>query len=98
MKSLAKNAGNYDFGKKKQSTQDSAAKYWATCHQAGRPFKRADGSVGVDKTKGWHSRPGHKEAIKIANRSITKAARQKLKKQMLNEAERARAEHLPESD
>lgn len=83
MKSLARNAGQPRS--EKRSTQDSAAKYWGMLGKE-KPFKRNDGSIGVDKTRGWHSRTKFKETIRNANRAITKRARQILKRQMLGEA------------
>ena len=87
MKSLAGYAGQRKERKEKQSTNESEAKYWGTLGKAQHPFKRSDGSISTDKTLGWHSRPGHKEAVRNANRAITKQARQILKRQMLEEVE-----------
>lgn len=70
--------------RKKASTQDSAAKYWGTYGRQGL-FTRDDGTVSRDKTRGFHSRPGHKQSIRNANRSINKGARQQLKRQLQNE-------------
>ena len=83
----------------KYDVQGGEAKYWGTCHNiryakdpdtgeyvsSPKPFQRSDGSTSVDKTQGWHSRPGHKQALRNANRAITKRARQQLKRQMLDE-------------
>jgi hypothetical protein len=51
-----------------------------------KPFTRSDGSVGVDKTAGAHSRPLSKETIRNANRAIQKRGRQLLKRAMLKQA------------
>lgn len=85
MQSLARDSGQGEVGNSKQSTQDSAAKYWCCCNNG--KFKRKDGSIGNDKTKGFKSRVKYKETIRNANRAITKRARQLLKRQMLNDAE-----------
>ena len=101
MKSLAACAGQKKSLTHKQSTNESAARYWGTCHNfthrlnpatgnyepIPRKFTRSDGSVSVDKTKGWHSRPGHKEQIRNANRAVTKRARQILKRNIDEELE-----------
>ena len=66
----------------KLSTNMYTAKYWATRHKAGLQFERPDGTIGVDKTAGFHSRPGTKQTIRQANRAQNKKARQTLKRQL----------------
>ena len=82
MKSLFRDAvGKH---RPKRSVQDHPAKYWGTgMHtEIGNPrrkVKRSDGSISIDKTAGMNSRPHKKEQLRNANRSINKAARQRLK-------------------
>lgn len=64
---------------------DQPGKYWATLDLESKPFERSDGTIGVDKTKGFHSRPGKKESLRQANRSYKKAARRELKNSMNEE-------------
>lgn len=98
MKTLTECAGKRK--KPKYDVQGGEAKYWGTCHNQvtyqdkdgqwkykPRKFKRSDGSLTVDKTEGWHSRPGQKEKRRNANRGINKRARQILKRQIKDEIE-----------
>lgn len=77
--------GGYKDKGKKQDVQASEAKYWSTLGKKGRPFTRPDGTVSTDKTRGFHSRPGKKEAIRNENRSLNKRARQRLKDEIKKE-------------
>ena len=47
-----------------------------------KPFERPDGTIGKDKSRGQHSRPGAKAAARQVNRSQNKRARQILKRQL----------------
>lgn len=87
LKSLAYNATGKP--RPKRSVQKFPAKYWGTWTAPGEKRKviRSDGSVSTDKTGGFHSRPGHKQEIRNANRSITKSARQTLKRQMMEDGD-----------
>lgn len=67
--------------KRKNNPEDLPAKYWGT-QTSDKPFVRSDGAISVDKTKGFHSRPGAKEKIRQANRAINKAARQIFKRNL----------------
>lgn len=90
MKSLLHDAGSKP--KPKRSVQDHPAKLWGTAmntsvHSPRRRIKRSDGSISIDKTHGMNSRPHKKQQLRNANRSITKSARQKLKKQLKEEVQ-----------
>ena len=82
MKTLRLCAGLRD--KRKADVQNYPAKYWGTWTDEGskRLACRSDGSVSVDKTAGFHSRPHKKEELRQANRAITKSARRMLKQQL----------------
>ncbi len=54
-----------------------------------QPFVRKDGTVGKDKTLGFHSRPGAKEKARAENRAYNKKARQTLKLQMYERRDEA---------
>ena len=87
MKTLQAEAG-LRHRTRKTSTQDTD---FNRCNQPQwtAPFARTDGSVGVDKTIGLHSRKGKKQAIRNANRSIQKRGRTALKRQLNDELEAA---------
>lgn len=51
-----------------------------------REVQRSDGSVSVDKTHKLSSHPTAKLKVRNANRSLTKRARQSLKRQMNEQA------------
>lgn len=86
MKPLIRNTSK-QYNKGKQSTQDYEAKYWGCLIHKGVKRKRANGQEFTDKTFNFHSRRQKKQEIRNANRSITKRARQLLKKEMLDEIE-----------
>ena len=76
--------------RRKYDTQMFAAKYWGTWGGKGKKFDRPNGSVGADKTLGFHSRPAKKQSLRQANRAINKVARRSLKKDLLEKLEDAR--------
>jgi hypothetical protein len=72
----------------KLSTDNYEARYWGCLFKKGRKFTRSDGTESSDRTFGFHSRPGKKEAIRNANRSVQKSARMMLKRQLADEVNR----------
>ena len=80
MKTLNQIAGHRI--QRKYNVQESPGRMWANMGKEGNRFKRSDGSIGSDKTVGVHSRPQSKIALRQANRSIQKSARQRLKLQI----------------
>jgi len=72
--------------KEKFDVQNHPAKYWGTLSLYGkRIVHRSDGAISVDKTIGVNSRPTKKQQLRNANRSMTKSARQLLKKEIREE-------------
>lgn len=75
MKSLLEDAGLRPQRKASTANKNIPRGYYGNS----KPFIREDGSVGKDKTLGFHSRPGAKEKARAENRAHNKKARQNLK-------------------
>jgi hypothetical protein len=86
MKTLQRYAGQRT--RVKYDTGEYAARYWALGagdrYVTRRPFNRGDGSTGVDKTRGFHSRPTQKQCLRNANRAFMKSARRTMKQELVD--------------